>query len=101
MELVTVSEVQPREEHYLQLERGNILYFPRTPFALSEEEREVLRSTSLTGGTLHKNIAYRPASDKVTGFDKAAIHNPEKLREVLRAYSERALGLLRTILPQY
>jgi hypothetical protein len=101
MELVTVSEVQPREEHYLQLERGNILFFPRTPFALSEDEREILRKTSLTGGSLHKNIAYRPASDKVTGFDKSMAHDSEKLRDVLRAYSQRALGLLRSLLPRY
>src|SRR5580693_6625434 len=97
MELVTVSEVQPREEQYLQLERGNILFFPRTPFALSEDEREVLRGTSLTGGSLHKNIAYRPAADRVTGFDKAAAHQSDKLRDVLRAYSQRALELLRSL----
>jgi hypothetical protein len=101
MELVTVSEVQPRDEHYTQLERGNILFFPRTPFALSEEERDVLRRTSLTGGGLHKNIAYRPASDKVTGFDKSSAQDSEKLREVLRAYSRRTIELLRTILPRY
>src|ERR1700731_1726490 len=98
MELITVSDLQPREEQYLQLEQGNILFFPRTPFALSEDEREVLRSTSLTGGSLHKNIAYRPASDKVTGFDKAVVRDPAKLRDVLRAYSQRVVGLLRTIL---
>jgi hypothetical protein len=101
MELVTLSDVQPRQEHCLQLERGNILFFPRTPFALSEDERDVLRGVSLTGGSLHKNIAYRPAADKVTGFDKSIAHDPGKLREVLRAYSQRVLGLLRTLLPRY
>lgn len=101
MELVTVGEIQPLEEHYQQLERGNILLFPRTPFALSEDERDVLRGTGLTGGSLHKNIAYRPASDKVTGFDKSLAHDSEKLREVLRAYSQRALALLRAFLPRY
>jgi hypothetical protein len=101
MKLVTVSEVQPRDEHYTQLERGNILFFPQPPFALSEEERDVLRSTSLTGGSLHKNIAYRPASDKVTGFDKSSAQDSDKLREVLRGYSQRTLELLRTILPRY
>ena len=101
VELVSVSECQPRDEHYVQLERGNVLFFPQTPFALSEDERDVLRSTSLTGGSLHKNIAYRPASDKVTGFDKSLAHDSAKLREVLRAYSQRVLGLLRTFLPRY
>jgi hypothetical protein len=101
MELITLSEVQPREEHYQQLERGNILFFPRTPFALSEDESEVLRGASLTGGSLHKNIAYRPGSDKVTGFDKSMARDSEKLRDVLRAYSQRALELLRALLPRY
>ncbi len=99
MELVTVDAVEPREENYLQLERGNILFFPRTPFALSEEERDVLRSTGLTSGSHHKNIAYRPSSDKVTGFDK--VSDPEKLRGVMRSYSERLLGFMRTFLPRY
>ena len=84
MQLVTVGDVQPREEHYLHLERGDILFFPRTPFALSEDHREVLRGASLTGGTLHKNIAYRPASGKVTGFDKSMAHDSDKLREILK-----------------
>jgi hypothetical protein len=101
MQLVTVGDVHPREEHYLHLERGNILFFPRTPFELSEEQREVLRGASLTGGSLHKNIAYRPAADKVTGFDKSMAHDSDKLREILRSYSHRALGLLQSLLPRY
>jgi hypothetical protein len=101
MELVTIEEVRPQEEHYLQLEKGNILFFPRTPFALSQDEREILRSASLTGGRLHKNIAYRPASDKVTGFDSSTSQDTEKLREVLRAYSHRALEFLAKFLPRY
>src|SRR5580704_16014771 len=91
VELITVPEIQPREENYLALERGNILYFPRTPFALSETEREVLRSTGLSSSSHHKNIAYRPAE----------VSDPEKLREVMRAYSERALAFLWKLLPRY
>src|SRR5277367_4556897 len=101
VELITVGDPQPREENYLALERGNILYFPRTPFALSDLEREVLRSTGLSSSSHHKNIAYRPAEDKVTGFDPAAVSDPEKLRQVMRAYSERALAFLWKLLPRY
>jgi len=101
VELITVGDPQPREENYLALERGNILYFQHTPFALSEAEREVLRSTGLSSSSHHKNIAYRPAEDKVTGFDPAAVSDPEKLREVMRAYSERALAFLWKLLPRY
>src|ERR1700733_7159383 len=98
---MTVGEIQPREDYYLGLERGNILYFPCTPFALSAEEREMLRSTGLSSSSHHKNIAYRPAEDKVTGFDPAAVSDPEKLRDVMRTYSERALAFLWKLLPRY
>jgi hypothetical protein len=101
VELITVEEIFPREDYYLGLERGNILYFPRTPFPLPEEERELLRATGLSSSSLHKNIAYRPAEDKVTGFDPAAVSDPEKLREVMRSYSERALVFLWKLLPRY
>ncbi len=101
MDLITVSGTEPRDETYLALECGNILYFPHTPFALAEEERGVLRSTGLSSSSHHKNIAYRPAEDKVTGFDPAAVADPEKLRAVMRSYSERALGFLWKLLPRY
>lgn len=99
VELISVDAVQPREEYYLQLERGNILFFPRTPFELSENERNVLRAAGLSTSSHHKNIAYKPASDKVTGFGRAI--DPEPLRSVMRAYSQRVLGFLRTFLPRY
>jgi hypothetical protein len=101
VELITIGEPQPREEHYLALERGNILHFPRTPFALPEEDRDLLRSAGLSSSSHHKNIAYRPAEDKVTGFDPAAVSDPEKLRAAMRAYSERALAFLWKLLPRY
>jgi 3-deoxy-D-manno-oct-2-ulosonic acid (Kdo) hydroxylase len=101
VDLITVAGAEPREEYYLGLERGNILYFPCTPFALSENERELLRSTGLSSSSLHKNIAYRPAEDKVTGFDPAVVSDPEKLRGVMRSYSERALAFLWKLLPRY
>ncbi len=99
VELIDIDAVQPREEYYLELERGNILFFPHTPFELSENERNVLRATGLSTSSHHKNIAYRPASDKVTGFDRAM--DPEPLRGVMRAYSQRVLGFLRAFLPRY
>jgi hypothetical protein len=101
VELVTVPAPAPRDDYYLALERGNILFFPRTPFAFSNDERDVLRSSELSSSRHHKNIAYRPASDKVTGFDSGAVSDPERLRTVLRSYSQRALDFLRAFLPRY
>jgi len=96
-----VDQAAPREDYYLGLERGNILYFPCTPFDLPEADRELLRATGLSSSSHHKNVAYRPAEDKVTGFDPAAVPDPEKLRAALRLYSERALGFLWKLLPRY
>ncbi len=101
VQLVTVSDVAPGEQHYLALERGDVLFFPRTPFPFSDQERDVLRSSGLSASRHHKNIAYRPASGKVTGFDSGAVKDPERLRAVLRCYSERALEFLRAFLPRY
>lgn len=101
VELVTVNDTAPRDDNYLALERGNILFFPRTPFPFSTGERDVLRSSELSSSSHHKNIAYRPATGKVTGFDSGAVKDPERLRTVLRSYSQRSLEFLRTFLPRY
>ncbi len=101
MQLISVEEPSAREDHYLALERGNILYFACTPFDLPESDRELLRSAGLSSSSHHKNIAYRPAEDKVTGFDPSAVSDPKKLRAAMRLYSERALGFLWKLLPRY
>ena len=98
---MTVTAPAPADANYLALEQGNVLFFPRTPFPFSEQERDVLRSSELSSSRHHKNIAYRPALDRVTGFDSGAVKDPERLRTVMRSYSERALEFLRTFLPRY
>lgn len=101
MDRITVSETAPRDEFYGALEEGNLLFFPRTPFAIPEEDREVLRSAGLSTSSRHKNIAYRPAADRVTGFDPEAVGDVEALRAVMRRYSQQALQFLRRFLPCY
>src|SRR5208282_4768021 len=99
--IITVKEVQPREDLYLALEQGNILLFERTPFELPEADREILRGTGLSSSSHHKNIAYRPALDKITGFDPAAVRDREPLRAAMRRFSQRALEFLGALLPRY
>ena len=101
VQLVKVDTVQPRQDLYLAIEQGNILFFEHTPFALPEQDRELLRSTALSSSSHHKNIAYRPTADKVTGFDRAAVQDGEALRAVMRNYSQNALQFLRALLPRY
>ena len=101
MELMTVEQVSPAPELYRALEAGNLLFFPRIPFDLPEESQAYLRGIAQTSQAFHKNIAYRPGPDKVTGFDDKSVADPEKLRSVLRDFSNTALDFLRRVFPRY
>jgi len=83
------------------LEEGRILLFPRTPFPLPEADRAFLLSQRQVEAGYHKNIAYRPASDRVSGFVKQRPGDDETLRRVLRDYSRRAIEFTARLLPAY
>jgi hypothetical protein len=84
-----------------QLERGHILFFPRTPFTLSEDERAFLLGQKQAGAGYHKNIAYRPGEDRLTGIGKMPTADAGRLRGILRGYSESAARLVTELLPAY
>ena len=102
--LVNVStELRPDRSKILceELESGNILYFPKTPFAFPEDDLKFLLASKQTGAAYHKNIAYRPAADRITGLDKAAAADIDRLRAIMRGYSQRAERFLASLLPPY
>jgi hypothetical protein len=99
MQLIKVTDPRPRDEYYLGLEEGNVLFFPTTPFELPHEDQELLRATGQTGGSHHKNIAYRPARDKVSNYGSGS--DAEKLLNAMRSYSQRVLEFLRSFVPRY
>src|SRR2546427_9821860 len=84
-----------------QLEEGNILFFPKTPFELPERDRGFLLSQQQSGAAYHKNIAYRPRQDRLTGFAKHGREDQERLRAIMRAYSGSVTHFLSELLPQY
>lgn len=84
-----------------KLEEGHILFCPDIPFALPEDERAFLLSQRQVGAGYHKNIAYRPSQDRVTGFVKRTKQEQERLREIMRAYSQRVTQFLAALLPPY
>jgi len=103
--LVTVKdETGPERGRILcgELEAGNILFFPQTPFAFPEDDLNFLLSRKQTDASVHKNIAYRPAEDRVTGLDKSAA-GPEvdRLRAIVAGYSQRSTQFLSKLLPPY
>lgn len=85
--------------HIERLEAGQILLFPQMPLELSEEDYRFLLRQRQTEASYHKNIAYRPAQDTLTGA--ASGSDREQLRSVLRAYAQQSARLLRRWLPHY
>src|ERR1041384_7830720 len=103
MPLITAdSACKDAEAEYCRaLEEGGILFFPTTFFLLPQADREFLLGIRLTDAGYHKNIAYRPAEDKVTGFARSAAADAERLRRVMRDYSRHALQFLAGLFPRY
>jgi hypothetical protein len=85
-----------------QLESGNILFFGHSPFVLSASDREFLLMQRQTGAGYHKNIAYRPVEDRLTGLEKGVpAADAQLLRSILRSYSDQAEALLGKMFPPY
>ena len=86
-------------EHCRLLEEGQVLSFPQLPFALQDDERAFLLAQQLAGH--HKNIAYTPQHDRVTGFVERHAGDGERLRAIMRAYSQRVTDFVAALLPTY
>jgi hypothetical protein len=84
-----------------ELESANVLFFPRTPFEISAADREILLGQKQTSAAFHKNVAYRPAENRVTGLDKSESAEGERLAGILKGYSQNAAKFLAELLPPY
>lgn len=83
------------------LEAGNILLFPRTPFAFPQSDRELLLGQKQTSSAFHKNVAYRPFEDRITGLDNTDTPSAKHLRAILRNYSQSVVQFLGGLLTPY
>jgi 3-deoxy-D-manno-oct-2-ulosonic acid (Kdo) hydroxylase len=84
-----------------QLEIGNLLLLANTPFDIPQEDRELLLGRKQTSSGYHKNIAYRPVEDRVTGLDASEREEAQQLRRILRNYSQQAIEFVNTVLTPY
>lgn len=99
MARIVVEEGEPAtDEHARRLESGDILYFPKTPFELSDDDKDFLIRQKQAAPSLHKNISYRPARDRLKGVDS---NDRERMREIMKRYSERAIGFMADFFPSY
>ncbi|HTA42108.1 MAG TPA: Kdo hydroxylase family protein [Bryobacteraceae bacterium] len=96
MKLQSAEEnIDPR----LILERGDILFFPDGGFEIPPEVRAALLGATQDARTFHKNIAYKPKIDEVSGLVDRS--EAEIIRKAMREYSRRALEFIARILPDY
>jgi hypothetical protein len=81
------------------LERGDILFFPDGGFEIPADVRAPLTGATQDARAIHKNIAYKPHLDAVSGLvDKS---EAEAIRAAMRSYSGLAVDFVRGILPEY
>ncbi len=99
VEIINDSGGELNSWHYEHLEAGGILLFPQMPLEISVEDCRFLLRQRQTGASYHKNIAYRPGPDILTGVARGT--DREQLRRILRCYSQQATGLLARLLPRY
>ncbi len=82
------------------LERGGILAFADTAFAMPPGDRDFLRGIRQTGSGFFKNVSYRPLEDRVTGFARGTTDSA-RLLGVMREYSRRVTAFAAAILVPY
>jgi hypothetical protein len=85
-----------------QLEAGEILYFPETPVPISQDDLTFLLDQQQTNSSLHKNIAYKPKIDKLSGVDaNTAGPAAVRLQSIMRQYSTDVVAFLTGFLSPY
>ncbi|MGB7353867.1 MAG: Kdo hydroxylase family protein [Acidobacteriaceae bacterium] len=86
-----------------QLESGDILYFPQTPVPLTPDDASFLLGQQQTDSSLHKNIAYKPKVDCLSGVDTktASPAAVEHLQAIMRRYSASVVRFLSGFLSPY
>jgi len=86
-----------------RLEAGGILYFPQTPIPIPPPDLQFLLGQQQTGSRFHKNIAYKPDRDQLSGVDTktATPADLEQLHAVMRRYSASVDNFLAGFLAPY
>jgi hypothetical protein len=107
MALVPIAELTPAPQQARawceRLEAGDILYFPHTPIPLRDEDLTFLLDQQQSSSNLHKNIAYKPNIDKISGLDAGStgVAEVERLQAIMRQYSQKVSRFLAEFLLPY
>src|ERR1700741_4468302 len=97
----TTRNTELLREDCAQLEGGDIIFFPESPIKIPEDDLDFLLGHQHVFGTFHKNIAYRPLEDRVTGFETQDPSIAERLRRIMSRYSKDVIDFLGGFLGPY
>jgi hypothetical protein len=89
----------PGADSRVVLENGDILFFPPGVFSVPSEILAGLTGAAQDKRAIHKNIAYKPATDRISGL--ASGEEASSVHEAMRKYSRLALEFMARILPEY
>lgn len=84
-----------------ELESANILFFEKCPFKFPKKDLEFLLSQKQSGAANRKNIAYKPAANKITNAVEMSEKDSKRLLEVMQHYSQCVVKFLGDLLPPY
>jgi hypothetical protein len=76
------------------------LLLKESPLVPPDADRTLLLSVRQTDSAYHKNIAYRPSEDRVTGFSRSS-GDAGKLRQALRAHCRQVQHLVSALFAPY
>jgi 3-deoxy-D-manno-octulosonic acid hydroxylase-like protein len=103
LEALQSPPVERLRDWCAQLEAGAILYFPQTPIAIHANNLQFLLGQQQADSSLHKNIAYKPNIDKLSGVDTKAADAQAvaRLQDIMRQYSKDVTAFLTEFLAPY
>jgi hypothetical protein len=84
-----------------RLERGEVAFFPISPFSLPEGDDRLFLLEQRLASRAHKNISYDPLRKTAAGFHKQSPEQTERVRTLLAAFSATATNWLAHTLPRY
>jgi hypothetical protein len=87
-------------DYHQALETGNVLVWPNALLGLSEGDCDLMRNIRQSSRH-HKNIAYKPRQDKLSGLDKTEEATRERIHGILKRYSEGATAFAAGVVPRY
>ncbi len=83
-----------------RLEAGDIFYFPSTPIGLPPADQEFLLGQRQSE-SFHKNISYRPSSDRLKGVETHDPQSRDQTHRIMRDFSRKTVAFMARFFPSY